>query len=239
MFGSKNFVFFMQKISHFYPLSGAWLLVLLAACNPPGSGGKTPVTEEHPLPPRCAGIKRTKTPADKAALEKELFTDNPGRNDYNYIDTSQVKRMNYLFHDKINFNADIGCWDTSNVQVMNGLFSGATSFNQDISGWNTSNVRNMAFMFQRAKSFKQNIGAWNVSNVTDMNGMFENATSFNQDIGEWKTASVQSMWKMFKGATAFNQNLSGWNVSQVIDRNNIFDDSPMATRTTQHPKWKQ
>lgn len=46
---------------------------------------------------------------------------------------------------------DLNFIDTSNVTNMSYLFFNATSFDQDISGWNVSNVTNMPYMFDKCK----------------------------------------------------------------------------------------
>ena len=77
----------------------------------------------------------------------------------NYIDTSRIKNMRYLFLNSA-FNGDISKWDVSNVTNMNGMFFGSY-FNQDISKWDVSKVENMSWMF-RDSGFNNNISKWDV-----------------------------------------------------------------------------
>lgn len=59
-------------------------------------------------------------------------------------DTSEVKRMDYLFNSNSymegpgaaakQFNDDISRWNVERVKNMHGMFYGAESFNQDLSG---------------------------------------------------------------------------------------------------------
>ncbi|WP_417370094.1 BspA family leucine-rich repeat surface protein, partial [Flavobacterium beibuense] len=46
-----------------------------------------------------------------------------------YVCTSHVDDMQSLFHDKQNFNQDIGNWDVSNVTIMYSMFRNAKLFN--------------------------------------------------------------------------------------------------------------
>lgn len=84
---------------------------------------------------------------------------------FNWIDTSEITDMHYLFFCMGNFNGHIELWDVSNVTNMKGMFWDATSFNQNISNWDVSNVTNMCRMFYIAESFNQDISEWDVRNV--------------------------------------------------------------------------
>ena len=84
---------------------------------------------------------------------------------FNWIDTSEITDMHYLFFCMGNFNGHIELWDVSNVTNMKGMFWEAESFNQDISNWDVSNVINMHRMFLTAESFNKDISKWDVSNV--------------------------------------------------------------------------
>ena len=86
--------------------------------------------------------------------------------DLNFIDTSLVTDMSYLFYDIDDFNGDISKWDVSNVRDMSYMFYGAKSFNQPLNDWDVSNTIekdskiNMINMFLGAKSFKQSLDDW-------------------------------------------------------------------------------
>lgn len=94
--------------------------------------------------------------------------------DLNFIDTSLITDMSYLFIDMSNFNGKIDKWDVSKVVDMDSMFKGAERSNQSIDNWDTSNVIDMKYMFDGTKSFNQSIDKWDVSKVTSMISMFDN-----------------------------------------------------------------
>ena len=81
--------------------------------------------------------------------------------DLNFIDTSLIKDMSYLFYHFSLFNGDISKWNVSNVENMSFMFSDS-KFNGDISNWDVSGVEDMRYMFYNSK-FNGDISNWNVS----------------------------------------------------------------------------
>ena len=174
----------------------------------------------------------TMKPENKQALVAEITraTNAHGYTvDLNYIDTSAITNMSWLFgsygkngYGLNKFNGDISKWDVSNVTYTSRMFINATSFDQDISGWDVSNVNNTSRMFANAKSFNGDISEWKVSNVTNMYAMFYGATAFNQDISRWDVSNVTNMYAMFYGANAFNRDISSWKVGNVNTMYGMF-----------------
>ena len=138
--------------------------------------------------------------------------------DLNWIDTSNVTDMSYLFDEMRSFTGNISEWDVSNVTDMGNMF-GSTNFNGDLSKWDVSNVTNMDSMFEFSL-FNGDISNWDVSNVTDMSYMFMES-QFNGDISKWNVSNVEEMTYMFY-KSQFNGDISKWDVSNVTDMKRMF-----------------
>lgn len=117
----------------------------------------------------------------KTFIQRTVVIDEFNNANLNWIDTSEIKKMDYLFAN-LPFNGDISDWDTSRVTDMSGMFAGS-NFNGNIKDWNVSNVERFDFMFQDTP-FNQNISRWNVSNAKQMGFMFTES-DFNQDMRTW------------------------------------------------------
>lgn len=92
--------------------------------------------------------------------------------DLNFIDTSKITDMSYMFCGS-KFNGNISSWDVSNVMNMRRMFYDS-QFNGDISNWDVSNVKDMSDMFAYSE-FDGDISNWDVSNVKNMNNIFKNS----------------------------------------------------------------
>ena len=171
----------------------------------------------------------TMKPANKATLVAEItraMDTHGNKADLNYIDTSDITDMSYLF----------------SGHARNGY--GRGEFNGDISEWNVGKVTNMNSMFQDATAFNGDISKWNVGKVANMNSMFQDATAFNQDISRWDVTNVRDMQGMFLRATVFIQNLDAWGnrINNAVKANRwnhafiIFRGSGLANKL---PSWCQ
>ena len=138
----------------------------------------------------------------------------------NWIDTSEVTTMSYLFRNSY-FNGDISKWNTSNVTGMVEMFL-HSRFNGDISNWDTRNVKLMSRMFSGSR-FNGDISNWDTRNVVCMDRMFS-GSQFNGDISNWDTHNVRTMSYMFSNSR-FNQDISKWNVSRVENMSGMFYES--------------
>ena len=144
--------------------------------------------------------------------------------DLNWIDTSDVTDMSYLFDEIRSFTGNVSEWDVSNVTNMGNMF-GSTNFNGNLSKWDVSNVTDMDSMFEFSL-FNGDISNWDVSNVTDMSYMFMES-QFNGDISKWDVSNVEVMTCMFY-KSQFNGDISKWDVSNVINMKRMFYKSPFS-----------
>ena len=94
-----------------------------------------------------ASICRPKSKAElRSLIDQELKRQGQDA-DLNFIGTSEITDMSFLFVYKPIGNIKIDRWDTSNVRDMNYMFTFCLYFNCDLSDWNVSNVENMSNMF--------------------------------------------------------------------------------------------
>lgn len=113
----------------------------------------------------------------ESIIEKELKRQGTDV-DLNFIDTSKITDMSYLFINLGHRNLKIDKWNTSNVTNMRCMFYDANEFNSDLSRWNVSKVEDMGFMFYCAYKFTSDLSKLNVLNVKNMHYMFYGATKF-------------------------------------------------------------
>jgi surface protein len=189
----------------------------------------------------------------RVLIEQELERQGPDA-DLNFIDTSEITDMSYLFENltirniKINkwntfkvtnmhgtflhcsefVGSGFETWDISNVTNMVSMFAGCKKLNPDLSEWDVTNVTDMISMFSGCKKFEgTGLENWNVSNVAWMSTMFVHCSDFNADISRWNTSKVRDMTSMFRGCTSLEQDLSGWDIQKAAAyRKWMFKDCP-------------
>lgn len=118
----------------------------------------------------CPVIPETKEELE-SIIEKELKRQGTDV-DLNFIDTSKITDMSYLFINLGHRNLKIDKWNTSNVTNMRCMFCCATYVSADLSKWDVSKVKDMGWMFYYANLFTCDLSKWDVSNVIDMKCMF-------------------------------------------------------------------
>jgi len=95
--------------------------------------------------------------------------------DLNFIDTSKITDMSFLFKDLDPHDIHIENWDVSNVEDMRSMFFNCYNFNCNLSNWDVSNVKDTSGMFGNCKSFKgEGLENWDVHHAKNMKYMFMN-----------------------------------------------------------------
>ena len=107
-------------------------------------------------------------PSTKNELEliirDALYSQGPDA-DLNFIDTSLITDMAYLFYKKDVHNIKIDEWDVSNVTNMEAMFYTCDNFNSDLSNWDVSKVETMEKMFDDCNKFNSDLSLWNTSQL--------------------------------------------------------------------------
>ena len=152
-----------------------------------------------------------------------------------YLDTSNVTKMSYMFRDCTSLTSiDTSNWDTSDVTNMYRMFSNCESLTSlDVSNFDTSNVTNMYRMFEGCHSLAQlDLSNWDTSDVTNMSGIFAGCKSLTSiNVSNFNTINVTDMDSMFAGCNKLTTlDLSSFNTSKVTDMDNmLFDCSKLHT----------
>ena len=101
----------------------------------------------------------------RAIIEQELKRQGKDA-DLNFIDTSKITDMSYLFQDLEIRYIKIDKWDVSNVTNMAYMFDNAKSFDSDLPAWDMSNVKSKTYMLRGATSFKGRLSDWDAEKIT-------------------------------------------------------------------------
>ena len=75
------------------------------------------------------------------------------------------------------YDADLNFIDTSLITDMSYLFSGWCIKNIKIDEWNVSNVEDMSYMFRDCNEFDCDLSSWDLSSVKNTHHMFINCSS--------------------------------------------------------------
>lgn len=141
---------------------------------------------------------------------------------YNWIDTSDIDDMSWLFSNDSNgynigfFDGDISLWDMSNVKNATGMFCDS-AFTGDVSKWDVSNLRKAAYMFAYTP-VAYDVSKWNVSKLVDGYRMLY-YTKSNCDVSQWNISSLKKYKDMFTGTHIPTRCVNNWDIP---DKNELF-----------------
>ncbi len=144
-----------------------------------------------------------------------------------YLNTSNVTSMEGMFLNSNFTSLDVSSFNTSNVVDMNEMFAYCYNLTSlDLSTFNTSNVTNMEGMFNESISLESiNMSNWNTSNVTDMSNMFNECNALSSiDVSHFNTSKVTDMQSMFSNCTSLTSlDLRNFDTSKVTNMEGMFN----------------
>ena len=170
----------------------------------------------------------TRTIVSNTAPSNIRFDSLSGLIEVNYINTTNIRSLSYLFNNCANLtHVDLYNIDTVNVTDMSYMFAGCSSLSTlDLSAINTSNVLNMNSMFMGCSGiFSLDIKSLNTSKVTGMNGMFQDCTSLSSvDMSGMNISSLTNIGHMFNGCTnLLSVKFNGLDLNNNINLTSIFE----------------
>lgn len=144
-----------------------------------------------------------------------------------YLDSSQVTRMNNMFSGDANLvKLDFSSFNTSEVTTMSNMFRGCSSLVKlDLSSFDTDRVTTMFQMFRDCSFLVDlNISSFDTSQVTNMSNMFNGCSSIETlDFSKFNTSKVTTMADMFNGCSKLVRlDLSSFDTSQVLNMGHMF-----------------
>ncbi len=146
-----------------------------------------------------------------------------------YLNTSEVTSMSYMFSCKNLKTIDLSHFDTHNVKYMHSMFERCSSLTElDLSSFDTRNVETMSFMFSECTSLTNlDLSSFETGNVTDMQKMFavidgeSNLKSI--DMSHFDTSNATNMYAMFYGCSKLEAlDLSSFETSNVTNMEMMF-----------------
>ena len=145
-----------------------------------------------------------------------------------YLNTSNVTSMEGMFLNSSFTSLDVSSFNTSNVVDMNEMFAYCYNLTSlDLSNFNTSKVTNMEGMFNESISLESiNMSNWNTSNVTDMSYMFNECNALSSiDVSHFNTSNVTDMQSMFNYCTSLTSlDLRNFDTSKVTNMEGMFNN---------------
>lgn len=153
---------------------------------------------------------------------------------WNYLDTSKVINMSYMFNQSKLTELDLSSFDTSNVTSMDSMFRDTKVTELDLSGFDTSKVMSMRAIFYSVQATELDVSSFKTSNVTDMGYMFFGAKATELDVSNFDTSKVTFMDHMFSSAQAKELVVNGFDTSNVKTMSNMFYSAKAAELDVSH-----
>lgn len=154
--------------------------------------------------------------------------------DLNYLDSSKVVDLSYLFNfSQVLTNIDgLETWDVSNVKNMSNLLTSCLNLENinALKTWKTDSLVNIKSAFARCEKLTslEPLKNWNMSHISDFTQLFymcktiENLSGLNN----WDVSNVTTLNQTFSNCWQLKDisAISNWNVSKVVDMSRSFMD---------------
>lgn len=146
-----------------------------------------------------------------------------------YLNTSQVTNMQYMFQDCESLEAlDLSTFNTENVTNMYGMFQFCKSLKSlNLSSFNTSKVKQMEYMFQNCESLTAlDLSRFNTENVKNYEHMFHSCKSLTAlDLSSFNSKEILNTSIMFSGCFALKTlDISSFDTSKTTDMPSMFSE---------------
>lgn len=138
-----------------------------------------------------------------------------------YLNTSNVTDMAYMFNNCKASSIDLSHFNTSKVKTMAGMFAYCMITDKSISE-SRPGVHDFDLWFPPEECNSLNFSNFNTSNVTDMSGMFSNISVAYLDLGSFNTGNVTNMEAMFWSCSTKSINVSSFNTAKVYNMSCMF-----------------
>lgn len=144
-----------------------------------------------------------------------------------YLNTSQVTNMQYMFQDCESLEAlDLSTFNTENVTSMYAMFNSCKSLKSlNLSSFNTSKVTLMGYMFSYCESLTAlDLSSFNTENISDYEYMFKCCTSLTTlDLSSFNSKEILNTSCMFTSCIALKTiDLSSFDTSKTTDMTSMF-----------------
>ena len=146
--------------------------------------------------------------------------------DVSGLNTSKVKKMNYMFWAIRSETLNLSSFDTSKVDNMNHMFYNSTSLKTlDLKNFNTSRVNDMAYMFSFCRRLKSiDVSTWKTPSLEYINDMFYYAGIENINLSSFDTSSVKNMSGLFSSCSSLIEaDIAGFVIDNVTDISYMFN----------------
>ena len=164
--------------------------------------------------------------------------------DLSTFDTQKVTDMSYMFGDiNVMESVNVSSFDTRNVMYMEGMFYECSALTAlDLSNFNTQNVKSFKDMFFDCASLTSlDLSNFDTQNAETMNAMFIDCSNLaNLNVSGFNTGHVGDMSSMFSGCSSLTAlDLSSFDTSDLLLTNYMFSGCSNLTTIYVGDSWDE